>query len=135
MLGENLVTWKSKKQSVVSKSSTEAEFRALSRGVDKVIWIRGTLKDLQIPYEELIRAFCDNKSAICIAHDPVNHNRTKHINIDSFYIKEKLEGKILYIEYVPTTEQCADILTKGLLVKQFSKLVSKLGMRSIHCHA
>ena len=135
MLGGNLVTWKSKKQSIVSKSSTEAEFRALSSGVDEVLWIRGILKDLQIPYEEPIHALCDNKSAICIAHDPVNHNRTKHIDIDRFYIKEKLEEKILQIDYVPTTEQCADILTKGLPVKQFSRLISKLGMRSIHSRA
>ena len=60
--------------------------------------------------------FCDNKSAICIAHDPVNHKWTKHIDIDRFSIKGKLEEKILYIEYVPTTEKCADILTKGLPV-------------------
>ena len=64
--------------------------------------------------------------------DPVKHNRTKHIDLDRFYIKEKLEEKVLLIEYVPTTEQCADILTKGLLVKQFSRLISKLGLRSIH---
>ena len=75
MLGGNLVTWKSKKQSILSKSSTEPEVRALSSGVDKVIWIRGILKDLQIPYEEPIHAFCDNKSAIFIAHDPISHNR------------------------------------------------------------
>ena len=114
-----MVTWKSKKQSVLSKSSTEVEFQDLSSGVDEVLWIRGILKDLQVPYEEPIRVFCDNKSAICIAHDPVNHNRTKHIDIDRFYNKEKLEGKILHIEYVPTIEQCADIQTKRLPVKQF----------------
>ena len=135
MFGGNLVTWKNKKQSVVSKSSTEAEFRGLSSGVDEVFWILEILKDLQIPYEEPIHALCDNKSAICIAHDPVNHNRTKHIDIDRFNIKEKLEEKVLHIDYVLTTEQCADILTKGLPVKQFSRLISKLGMRSIHSHA
>ena len=96
MLGGNLVTSKSKKQSVVSKSSTEAEFRTLSSGVDEVLWIRGILKDLKIPYEEPIHALCDNKSAILFAHDPVNHNRTKHIDIDRFYIKEKLEEKVLH---------------------------------------
>ena len=64
ILGGNLVTWKSKKQTVVSKSCAEAEFRA-----DEVLWIRRILKDLQIPYKEPIHALCDNKSAICIAHD------------------------------------------------------------------
>ena len=69
ILGGNLVTWKSNKQTVVSKSCAEAEFRALSSRVDEVLWIRGILKDLQIPYKEPIHALCDNKSAICIAHD------------------------------------------------------------------
>ena len=105
MLEGNLVTWKSKKQSVVSKSSTEAELRALSSGIDEELWIWGILKDLQISYEKPIYALCDNKSAICIAHDPVNHNRTKHIDIERFYIKEKLEEKVLHIKYVPTTKQ------------------------------
>ena len=88
----------------VSKSNTEAEFRELSSGVDEILWIRGVLKDLQIPYEEPIRMFCDNKSATYIAQDPVNHNRTKHIEIDRFYIKEKIEEKILCIDHIPTTE-------------------------------
>ena len=79
--------------------------------------------------------FYDNKSAICIAHDTVNRNRTKHIEINRFYIKEKIEGKILCIDYIPTIEQCADVLTKGLPAKQFRRLVSKLGMRSIHSSA
>ena len=63
------------------------------------------LKDLQISYEEPIHTLCDNKSEIFIAHDLVNHNQTKHINIDRFYINEKLEEKILHKEYVLTNEQ------------------------------
>ena len=66
--------WRSKKQSVVSKSSTEAEFRAMSSSIDEVLWIRGILKDLRITYEEPIKVFCDNKSAISIAHDLVYHD-------------------------------------------------------------
>ena len=135
VFGGNLVTWRSKKQSIVSKSRTEAEFRAFSSGIDEVLWIRGILKDLHIHYEEPIRVFCDNKSAICIAHDPVNHDRTTHIDIDRFYIKEKIEEKILSIEYIPSAEQCADVLTKGLPTKQFHSLISKLGMMSIHSRA
>ena len=82
----------------------------------------------------LLRCY-DNKSVICIAHDPINHNRTKHIEIDKFYIKEKIEEKILGIDYIPTTMQCADVLTKGLPTKQFSRLVSKLGIRSMPSNA
>ena len=65
----------------------------------------------------------------------MNHNCTKHIEIDRFYIKEKIEEKILHINYIPTPEKCVDVLTKGLPAKQFSKLVTKLGMRSIHSSA
>ena len=93
MLGGNLVTWRSKKQSVVSKSSTEAEFRAMSSGIDEVLWIRGILQDLRIPYEEPIRVLCDNRSAIHIAHDHVFPDQIRHINIDRFYIKKNSTKK------------------------------------------
>ena len=120
---------------MVSKSSTEAEFRALSSGIDKELWIRGILKELKIPYEEPIKMLRDNKSTICIVHDPLYHDWIKHVDIDSFYIKEKVYEKIIHIDYVPSREQCADILNKGLPDKTFTKLVSKLGMRSIHSYA
>ena len=132
MLGENLATWKSKKQIVVSKSSTEAEFRAMSNGIDKVLWIRSILQELQIPFEDPIRVFCDNRSTISIAHDSVYHDRIKHVNIYSFYIKEKPDAKILETSFLSSTEQCANIFTKGLPIKAFSKVISMLGMKYIH---
>ena len=132
MLGGNLVTWRSKKQSVVSKSSTEAEVWAMSSGIDEVLRIHGTLKDLKITHEEPIKVFCDNKFAISIAHDPVYHDWIKHMNIDPFYIKEKLDEKILSTHYIHSTEQCADIFTKRLPGRVFSKLISKPGMRNLH---
>ena len=75
MLGGNLVTWRSKKQNIMSKLSTGVEFRAMSCGINEVLWIRGIPQDLRIPYEEPIRMLCDNRSAIHIAHDPVYHDR------------------------------------------------------------
>ena len=86
--------------------------------------------------------FCDNKSAISIAYDQVylfflNKNdqvyldRIKHVNIDRFYIKETLVEKILSTHYIHSTEQCADIFTKGLPSRVFSKLISKL-VRNLH---
>ena len=88
--GENLVTWRSKKQSVVSKSSTEAEFRAMSKGIDELMLIKHLLEELKISYIKPITIRCDNKSAISIAHGPVYHDRMKHVNIDRFYIQEHL---------------------------------------------
>ena len=131
-LGGNLVTWRSKKQSLISKSSTEAEFRAMSKGIDEVMWIQNILDKLKISYIKPIDIRCDNKSAINIAHDPVYHDRIKHVNIDRFYIQDHLEQGILKTEHVPSEEQCADIFTKGQPMKVMSHLTSKHGMRSIH---
>ena len=114
ILGGNLVTWRSKKQNVVAKSSTEAEFRALSKGIDEAMWIKYILDDLKIMYESSIIIRCDNKSAISLTHDPVNHDRSKYVNIDRFYIQDHLANDIMKTEYVHSEEQNADILTKGL---------------------
>ena len=134
-LGGNLVTWRSKKQSVVSKSSTEAEFRAMSKGIDEAMWIKHLLEELKISYIKPIIIRCDNKSAISIAHDPVYHDRMKHVHIDRFYIQDHLEQGVLKTEHVNSKEQCADIFTKGLPSKTMSYLVSKLGMKNMHSRA
>ena len=127
-LGGNLVTWRSKKQNLISKSSTEVEFRAMSKGIDEVMWTRNLLDELKISYIKPIDIRCDNQSAICIAHDPVYHDRMKHVNIDKFYIQDHLEQGILKTEHVSFEDQCADIFTKGLPVKAMRHLTSKLGM-------
>ena len=132
IFGGNLVTWRSKKQSVVSKSSTEAEFRAMSKGIDEVMWIKHLMEELQVSYTKPIIIRCDNRSAISIAHDHVYHDRMKHVNIDRFYIQEHLEQGVLKTEHVASEEQCADIFTKGLPTKTMRHLISKLGMRSLH---
>ena len=87
----NLVTWRSKKQAVVSRSSAEAEFRAMAQGICEIIWIRGILNELRVKFIAPMKLFCDNKSAISIANNPVQHDRTKHVEIDRHFIKEKLE--------------------------------------------
>ena len=122
----NLVTWRSEKQSVISKSSKKAEFGAMSSGIEEVLWIHGILKDLKITGEP-IKVFCDKKFAISIAHDPIYYDWIKHVNIDWFYIKKKLDEKVLSTHYIHSIEQCADIFTKGLLGRFFSELISKLG--------
>ncbi|KAI3459864.1 hypothetical protein Pfo_016527, partial [Paulownia fortunei] len=101
-LGWNLVTWRSKKQNVVSRSSAEAEFRAMAQGVCELLWFKIILEDLNIRWDGPMRLYCDNKSAINIAHNPVQHDRTKHIEIDRHFIKEKLESGLICIPYMPT---------------------------------
>ena len=77
-----------------------------------------------------MKVFCDNKATIAIAHNHVLHDGTRHVEVDKHFIKEKLKG-LICMPYIPTEEQAADILTKGLPKKQFDKLVSKLEMEDI----
>uniref|UniRef100_A0A2P2MWT8 Retrovirus-related Pol polyprotein from transposon TNT 1-94 n=1 Tax=Rhizophora mucronata TaxID=61149 RepID=A0A2P2MWT8_RHIMU len=134
-LGGNLVTWRSKKQNVVARSSAEAEFRAMAQGVCEVLWLKIILEDLKIKWDGSIRLYCDNKSAISIAHNPVQHDRTKHIEVDRHFIKEHLESGLICTPYMPTHSQLADVLTKGLNSSVFQNIISKLGMENAYSPA
>lgn len=94
-LGGNLVTWKSKKQSVVSRSSVEAEFRTMAQGMYRLLWLKLILEDLRIKCDELMRLYCDNKFAITISHNSLQHDITKHIEVDTHFIKEKLDSCLI----------------------------------------
>jgi len=130
-VGGNLVTWRSKKQSVVSRSSAEAEFRAMSQGICELLWIKILLRDLNIMLPDSMRLYCDNKAAISIAHNPVQHDRTKHVEIDRHFIKEKLSSGVICTPFVKSSEQLADVFTKGLGSRPHHYILSKLGMRDI----
>ncbi|WJZ92322.1 hypothetical protein VitviT2T_011324 [Vitis vinifera] len=94
-VGGNLVTWKSKKQNDVACSSAKAEFRGMALRLCEALWLRLLLQDLGYLSRQPIRLFCDNKSTCDIAHNPVQHDRTKHVEVDRFFIKEKLDDKIV----------------------------------------
>jgi len=87
----NLVTWRSKKQNVVARSSAEAEFRSMAQGVCEILWLKRVLEELKRPVSLPMKLYCDNKAAISIAHNPVLHDRTKHVEIDRHFITEKLK--------------------------------------------
>ena len=131
-LAGNLVIWRSKKQDVVARSSTEAEFRALAHELTEIIWIKRILQDLKIKINGSCNIFCDNQSTIRVAHNPVQHDRMKHVSIDIHYIKETLEQNNICIPYIQSVEQRADVLTKGLPKEHYMKLGSKLGLIDIH---
>ena len=99
-LARNLVTWRSKKQEVVARSSTEAEFRELAHGLTEIMRIKGIYKDLKIEPQGPTRVFCDNQSTIKVAHNPVQHDKMKHVSIDRHYVKETIEENNISIPYI-----------------------------------
>ena len=128
----NLVTWKSKKQTVVARSSAEAEFRAMAHGICEGIWLERMLDELRIPTNHTMRILCDNKAAISIAKNPVHHDRTKHVEVDRHFIKEKVDNGIIDIDHVPSCSQTADILTKALPRHTYEGIRTNLGMIDIY---
>ena len=129
-IGGNLVTWRSKKQNVVARSSAKAEFRLVAHGICEV-WVKRILDGLKVPILSPIKAYCDNKATISIAHDPILHNRTKHVEVDKHFSKEKIKNGQICMTYIPIDEQIVDVLTKGLCKKQFEKLTGKLATKDI----
>lgn len=129
--GNSVVSWKSKKQSTVSRSSAEAEYRSIATTVTEIIWMLGLLKDLGIEMHKPVEVCTDSKAAILLAANPVYHERTKHIEIDYHFIREKIVQGIICTKYTPTHEQPADMLTKGLTKIQHQLLSSKLGVQNI----
>jgi hypothetical protein len=128
----NLVTWRSKKQNVVARSSAEAEFRAVAQGICEGLWLKKLLDELHIPTKVPIKLYCDNKAAISISLNPVQHDRTKHVEVDRHFIKEKVESGIICMIYVPTRKQTADVFTKGLQRQTFDECICKLDMINIY---
>ncbi|KAL3626877.1 hypothetical protein CASFOL_029282 [Castilleja foliolosa] len=131
LIGGNLVTWKSKKQKLVALSSAEAEFRGMARGITEILWIRKLLTELGFPPTKSCELMCDNKSAICISENPVQHDRTKHIEVDRHFIEEKIEDGTIRLPYIKSENQLADILTKAVNGHTFHEVLSKLGLKQI----
>ncbi|KAH9678975.1 retrovirus-related pol polyprotein from transposon RE1 [Citrus sinensis] len=128
----NLVTWRSKKQSVVSQSSGESEFRSLAMGICEGIWIHRLLRELGMIDKQPIRLFCDNQAEISNAKNPAHHDRMKHVEIDRYFILEKIENNTVHIVYIPTQHQTTDIFNKALPRTRFEELSCKLSMYNLY---
>jgi histone deacetylase 1/2 len=127
-LGSNLVSWSARKQATVSRSSTEAEYKALANATAEVMWIQTLLMELGIPAPRAAKLWCDNIGAKYLSANPVFHARTKHIEVDYHFVRERVARKLLDIEFVSTKDQVADGFTKPLLVRQLEMFKSNLNL-------
>ncbi|XP_034704201.1 uncharacterized mitochondrial protein AtMg00810-like [Vitis riparia] len=126
--GANLISWSSKKQSTVSRSSAEAEYRSLAVATADIAWIIQLLRDLHVTLLVPPKILCDNQSAIFMAVNPVTRPRSKHIAIDYHFVRELVDKGTLQIDFVPSHLQLADSLTKGVTKPQFYLFRSKLNV-------
>ena len=124
--GYSPITWSTKKQCTVSRSSTEAEYRVLASTTAELYWLRMLLRDFGIFLSQPPLLWCDNVSALAIASNPVFHARTKHIEVDYHFVHEKVFRHDLLIKFISIHDQLVDLFTKGLSSPQFNWLTSKL---------
>jgi hypothetical protein len=130
LLDSSLISWQSKKQSVVTRSNTEAEYRALADTTSELLWLRWLLQDLSVSTSSATPIYCDNWNAIQIARNDIFHKRTKHIEIDYHLVRHHLLQGSLQLIYVSSHDQLADIFTKSHPTGRFRDLVSKLQLVS-----
>ena len=126
-LDGNTITWSSKRQPTVALSTTEAEYMAINAAVCEGKWLRTFLKELGFP-QQVITIHEDNQGCIALIKNPVQHHRTKHIDIRHHFIREQVELGHFSIEYCPTEEMIADIMTKPIAGPQFKTLRNLLGL-------
>ncbi|GJW24847.1 retrovirus-related pol polyprotein from transposon TNT 1-94 [Tanacetum coccineum] len=129
LLGDKLVSWSSKRQKSAAISSTKAEYIAMSGCCAQILWMRSQLTDYGLGFNK-IPMYCDNKSAIVLCCNNVQHSRSKHIDIRFHFIKKQVENGVVELCFVNTEYQLADIFTKSLCRERIEFLINKLGMRS-----
>ncbi|GJW52143.1 hypothetical protein Tco_0093494 [Tanacetum coccineum] len=129
-LGYKLVSWSSKKQTSMSISSTEAKYIAMFGCCAQILWMRSQLSDYGFAYNH-IPLYCDNKSAIALCCNNVQHSRSKHIDIRHHFIREQVEKGVVELYFVRTEYQLADIFTKALPRERFEFILPRLGMKSM----
>jgi hypothetical protein len=129
-LSDNLISWASKRQNIVSRSSAEAEYRAMANGMAEACWLRQLLVELHSPLSWATLVYCDNVSTVYLSTNPVQHQRTKHVEIDLHFVHKRVVIEDVRVLHVPTTSQFDGIFTNGLSFSVFSEFRSSLNIYS-----
>ena len=128
-LGTNLISWSSKKQCIMVRSSTEAEYRGVANAAAVVVWLQSLLRELGVP-QSLPIVLCDNLGATYLSINHIRHSRSKHVEIDIHFVRDYVANGVLDVWFVSTKDQLVDILTKLLSSFRFSILKNKLSVLS-----
>ncbi|CAE6128258.1 unnamed protein product [Arabidopsis arenosa] len=128
-LGDSLISWSSKRQHKVSRSSAEAEYRGVANAVAETTWLRNLFLELGCPFTKATLVYCDNISAVYLSSNPVQHQRTKHVEIDLHFVRERVALGQVRVLHVPSAMQYADIFTKGLPSPLFTDFRSSLSVQ------
>jgi hypothetical protein len=126
--GGNLVSWSSRKQSIVSRSSTETEYKAVADATAELIWIQVLLRELGIDQSRSPTLWCDNIGATYLAANPIFHWRSKHIEVDYHFVRERVSSWQLEIQPISCKDQVADIMTKALPITLFDNFWHNLNL-------
>ena len=115
----------------MSRSSTEAEYRSLAALTVEILWVKSLLTELHLAQPEVPKIWCDNVSIIHMSANPVLHARTKHIELDLYFVREKIARHEVVVNHVPSADQLADVFTKATLSPRFTKMRSRLTVDSL----
>ena len=129
-LGNNLVSWMSKKQNSVSLSTAEVKYIAAGSCYTQLLWMKKLLHDYGIPQDTMC-VFCDNTSAINLSKNLVQHSKSKHIEIRYYFIRDLVEDKVVCLKFIHTDNQKADIFTEPLDGPQFESLHKTISVGTI----